>query len=328
MATPVFRCFKENFPDAKIIGIIRKYAKGVVDDFPCFDCVIACEDKTVSGFFDIVKLLRKLKPDMGILLSNSIRSSLILWSGGVKKIFGYRRAGRSLLLSGGPEPLYEGKDIMPVPMVEYYLEICRYLDLEIPDKTKPELYFSDSVKKKSDELLSKYEILPDDMVIGMNPGAKFGSSKCWPPEYFARLAELFADKWDCRILLFTGPGEDEIAESIISLSSAKIIDTGPDRVDLGLLKPLIKRCSLLVTNDTGPRHYAVAFDVPVAVIVGSTDIRYTNSNLDKTCILRKELDCSPCHKKKCPYGHECMLMIKPEAVFQKSSKLLEEFLKK
>ncbi len=328
MATPAVRCFEENFPDAKIVGIIRKYAKGVVDDFLCFDSVIACEDKTASGFFDIVKLLRKLKPDMGILLSNSMRSSLILWLGGVKKIFGYRRAGRSALLSGGPEPLYEGKDIMPVPMVEYYLEICRYLDLEIPDKTKPELYFSDSVKKKGNELLDRYGIIPGDMVIGMNPGAKFGSSKCWPPEYFARLAELFVDKYDCKILLFTGPGEDEIAESIISLSRAKIIDTCPDRVDLRLLKPLIKRCSLLVTNDTGPRHYAVAFDVPVAVIMGSTDTRYTNSNLDKTCILREELDCSPCHRKKCPYGHECMLMIKPEAVFQESSKLLEEFFKK
>ncbi|MHC5172345.1 MAG: glycosyltransferase family 9 protein [Planctomycetota bacterium] len=74
-------------------------------------------------------------------------------------------------------------------------------------------------------------------------------------------------------------------------------------MDLALLKPLIKRCDVLITNDTGPRHYAVAFNVPVVAIMGPTDPRYTAANLEKTVVIRQELECSPCHKKVCPIDH-------------------------
>jgi heptosyltransferase-2 len=208
-------------------------------------------------------------------------------------------------------------------MVQYYMEICRQLGLALPDTVKPSLFLSDTLKKKAEQLLESYGIKPNDVVIGLNPGAKFGSSKCWPPRYFAELAELFKGHWDCKILLFVGPGEDQIAESILEKSKTNIINTAPDKVDLALLKPLIRRCQLLVTNDTGPRHYAVAFDVPVVVIMGPTDPRYTATNLEKSVVLQEALNCSPCHKKTCPYDHDCMLRISPQAVFEASQRLLE-----
>jgi heptosyltransferase-2 len=89
-----------------------------------------------------------------------------------------------------------------------------------------------------------------------------------------------------------------------------------------LLKPLVKRCNLMVTNDTGPRHYAVAFDVPVVVLMGPTDPRYTNANLERTVVLRQELPCSPCHKKVCPRGQECMTGITPSMVLAAARSLL------
>jgi heptosyltransferase-2 len=86
---------------------------------------------------------------------------------------------------------------------------------------------------------------------------------------------------------------------------------------------MIQRCQLLITNDTGPRHYAVALDVPVVVIMGSTDPRYTASNLERTVVLqRTDLDCVPCHKKTCPFQHECMTSIHPEEVFAAAEKML------
>lgn len=322
MATPVLHCLRQNYPEARIIGVIRNYVKGVVEDGPWFDQIIGCDDKTAGGFAALLRAIRSFNPDSAVLLPNSLRSALTAWLGGAKKIYGYRRDGRSFLLSGGPKPIRAKNGIVPIPMVEYYLELCRWLGLKIPEEKKPRLFVSDSLQEKGDQLLDGYGIKPDDMVIGINPGAKFGSSKCWPPEYFAGLAELFAERWDCKILLFVGPGEEAIAQSIIETSTAPIINTGPDRVDLALLKPLIKRCRLLVTNDTGPRHYAVAFDIPVVVIMGPTDPRYTAAHLEKTLVVRHELDCSPCHKNQCPLDHKCMFMIKPEDVFQESEKLL------
>jgi heptosyltransferase-2 len=323
MATPALNCLRQNFPDAALIGVIRNYVQGVVKDGPWFDQIIGCDDKTTKGFYKLVQTIRSLNPDVAIVLPSSIRSALTMRLGGVREIYGYRRNGRSLLMTGGPKPIRAQNGILPVPMVEYYMEICRWLHLEIPEKTKPSLFLSDSLQEKGDHLLDSYGIRPHDIVIGINPGAKFGSSKCWPPRYFAELAELFKARWDCKILLFVGPGEDQIAESIMEISKTSIFNTGPDRVDLALLKPLIRRCQLLVTNDTGPRHYAVAFDVPVVVIMGSTDPRYTATNLEKTVVLQEELDCSPCHRQECPHDHDCMQRISPQAVFEASQKLLE-----
>jgi len=257
-------------------------------------------------------------------LPNSFRSALIARFGGAKKIYGYRRNGRSVLMSGGPLPLRENKRFIPRPMVDYYLEICRWLHLTTPLQFRPRLFMSDAVQEKGRRLLKRYCISPDDTVIGMNPGAQFGSSKCWPPAHFARLAELLSQHWNCKILLFIGPGEKDIGNKIVQLSRAKIINTGPDKVDLALLKPLIQRCRLLVTNDTGPRHYAVAFDIPVVVIMGPTDPRYTQSNLEKTIVLRRETECSPCHLKECTLDHRCMTEITPEMVLQAGKQLLQE----
>jgi heptosyltransferase-2 len=157
----------------------------------------------------------------------------------------------------------------------------------------------------------------------MNPGAQFGSSKCWPPAHFARLAELISQDWHCKILLLIGPGEEDIGKEIVKLTQTTIINTGPDKVDLAMLKPLIQRCRLLFTNDTGPRHYAVAFNIPVVVIMGPTDPRYTQANLEQTIILRQEMVCSPCHLKKCTLDHRCMTEISPEAALQAGNQLLQ-----
>lgn len=325
MTTPVLDCINKNFPQAKLIGIVRKRLDQVVKDGPWFDQVIDVDDKTIRGLIETIHSVHRLRPDMAILLPNSLRSTLEVRLAGVKRIYGYRRGGRSILLTGGPRPVLRERKILPLPMVEYYLNICHWMGLELPDRSKPRLFFSDSVHEECDRLLKKYGVNPNDLVIGLNPGARFGSSKCWPPQYFAAVAEQFEEAFHCKLLLLVGPGEDALADTILKQTRAHIINTGPDKVDLELLKPLVQRCQLLVTNDTGPRHYAVAFDVPVVVIMGPTDPRFTASNLEKTSVLRHDVGCSPCHKKLCPRDHICMTGVTPTMVFRAGERLLKKY---
>ena len=324
MAIPALDCFRDSFPGTKIIGILKKNPQGILRDGPWFDGFIDCDDKSWSGFWHMNAQIRDYKADMAVLLSNSVRSALSVWLGRVKNIYGYRRNFRGVFLRGGPEPIRNNYRIVPMPTAEYYLEICRWLGLIVPEKIQPRLFIGQEILKRAESLFQKYGIRKNDLVIGLNPGASFGASKCWPPEHFAELAELCEKEFGAKILLLSGPGEESIAQAVLKKSRAGIINTHDDKVDLELLKPVVRRCNLLITNDTGPRHYAVALGIPVVVIMGPTNPDYTATNLDRTTVIRKEMDCSPCHKKVCPREHQCMTEITAAEVFTAAKKLLKE----
>ncbi len=324
MATPTFECLRDNLPSTRIIACVRPYARGILEDSPWFDEILNIQDKTVGGMREIVRELRLRKPQAGLLLTNTTHSFLTFRLAGIHSIYGYRRNLRKPFLTGGPEPVREGGTYKPLPMQQYYLELCRFLEMKVPLHPKPVLYLSDQLRSRGAELLKRYGINEQDTVIGINPGASFGSSKCWPPEYFARLAELLQQHFRCKLLLLVGPGEESIAQQIVADSRADLINTAPDRVDLSLLKPLVQRCSALVTNDTGPRHYGVAFDVPTVALMGPTNAAYTATNLGLTRVLQRDLPCVPCHRKTCPLGHHaCMREILPDAVLEATRALVE-----
>jgi heptosyltransferase-2 len=321
MATPVFDCLRRNLPEARIVAVMKSSTQGIVRDGPWFDDFVDGNDKTWAGFQRMRKQLRDIAPDAAVLLTNSVRSALTMRLSGIRQIYGYRREWRDLLLTGGPTPSRNGR-IVPTPMGEYYLALCRWLGLDLPTQPRPALFIGAALQRRAESLLSKYGVAPRDFLIGFNPGASFGSSKCWPPEYFGELAEMCQQNLTAKILLHAGPGEERIVQAVLDRTHAEVIDTRADQIDLELLKPLVKRCNLFITNDTGPRHYAVAFDVPVVVIMGPTDPRWTAANLERTIVVRKELDCSPCHRKVCPRQHECMREIKPAEVFAAAERLM------
>jgi heptosyltransferase-2 len=322
MATPVFECLRRSLPEARILGVLKGPAQKILRGSPWFDGFIDGNDKSWAGFRQMRQQLRQERPEAAILLSNSLRSALALRFSGIRTLYGYRREWRTPLLAGGPTVRREAGRIVPIPMIDYYLEICHWLGLEVTPDARPRLFYSDSVGERARAILARHGVAETDFLVGLNPGASFGSSKCWPPECFARLAELCQENLAAKVMLLSGPGEEEIVQAVLDQSRAKIIDLRSERIDLEMLKPVVDRCNLMITNDTGPRHYAVAFDVPVVVIMGPTDPRYTDANTDRTVVVRKDLDCSPCHLKVCPKQHKCMKEIEPAEVFSAAETLL------
>lgn len=320
MATPVFECLRRSLPRTRLIGVLKASMHGIVKDGPWFHALVDANDKSLAGVRQMRRELRALAPEAAVLLTNSLRSAVTLRLCGIPRLYGYRRDGRGLLLAGGPSPARKGT---PIPTGQYYLEICRWLGLEVPRNPKPTLFIGDELRRRGESILTRFGVGERDFVVGVTPGASFGSSKCWPAEYFAELAELVQKRFGAKIILFSGPGEDEIRRAILEQTKANVLDARSANVDLEVLKPLVQRCNLFITNDTGPRHYAVAFDVPIVVLMGSTDPRYTDANTERTIVVRKDLDCSPCHKKICPRQHECMQEIKPAEVLAAAVRLLD-----
>jgi heptosyltransferase-2 len=321
MATPVFECLRRNLPQTRIVGVLRQSTQGVVKDSPWFDALVDASDKTWAGLRQMRRQLRALSPEAAILLTNSVRSALTLRLCGIRRLYGYARQGRRVLLAGGPRAARNG-EATPVAMGHYYLEICRWLGLDVPAQPRSMLFIGEDLRRRGEALLARFGIAERDFLVGLTPGASFGSSKCWPPEYFAQLADLCRSHFHAKVILFCGPGEEDISRAIREQAKVDILDARAAGVDLETLKPLVQRCNLFITNDTGPRHYAVAFEVPIVVLMGPTDPRYTNLGLERTIVLRKELDCSPCHKKICPRQQECMRAIQPAEVLAAAERLL------
>jgi heptosyltransferase-2 len=323
MATPVFECLRNNLPDANITALVRPYARGILEDSPWFNQIIDCDDKSLAGLKRIKSQMQSIQPQAGLLLTNSAHSYLTFRFAGIAKIYGYKLNIRKYLITDGPTPALDGKRVKAMPMQQYYLDLCKYLGLDIPKNPTPSLYISQQLSDSGADTLIRYGIIENELVIGINPGASFGSSKCWPAEHFAQLCDLLKATHQCKILLFAGPGEAEIATKIVQMSNASIINTASDNIDLALLKPLIKRCNLLITNDTGPRHYAVALGVPNVVLMGPTNPLFTDSNMEKTTVIQRDLPCIPCHKKICPLGHHaCMQEITPNIVLDSANSII------
>src|SRR5207253_6179139 len=134
----------------------------------------------------------------------------------------------------------------------------------------------------------------------LNPGAAFGSAKYWHTENFARLAQDLADQRGSRVLVLCGPGERDLARRIAHLAGRPAVHSLADEaLSLGLTKALVRRCTLLVTTDSGPRHFAAAFDRPVVSLFGPTHIAWTETYYAQAVNLQKNVPCGPCQKRVC-----------------------------
>ena len=161
----------------------------------------------------------------------------------------------------------------------------------------------------------------DEPLLVVTPGASFGSSKLWPPAHFARAADGIARRHGLRTVLAPGPGEVEIARAVQDAMETDAVVLEPAS-GLGQLVALVASARVLLTNDPGPRHVAVAFGRPAIVVMGSTDPRHTAYALESQRVLREEVECSPCHLKRCPIDHRCMTRLAPERAMAAADELL------
>ncbi len=339
MATPSFRCIRENFGDSHITLLIKKNFSRIISGSPWFDEVIELEplrkkntyrffplpqkvfNGSIKGYLSLIRRLRQERFDVGLLFPNSFSSAFTVWLSGVKKRVGYSRDARSLLLTDSIDRLSENGRFRPTYMADYYLRLCTQIGCKVNSK-ELELFITGASEDVANKLFKKYNIDKKPFIL-INPGASYGSSKCWTAEGFARTADMLMDIIDCNIVLTCGPGETRLADEIEKFSKKSLINLSKESISLDILKVLVKRCTLLLTVDSGPRHFAVALKRPVVVLMGPTDPRYTESEYEIGNVIREDVDCSPCHLKTCPTDHRCMTMISPEKVTQACKDLLK-----
>ena len=331
MATPALRCMRRNYPHARIVLMVRPYVRKILEGGPWFDEIIECEAQPRRGplgwatgaraYLSVLRRLRRERFDLALLLTHSIRSALMIWLSGAKYRVANTHGDQAWLLTDALPWPREGGKRAPLPKVEAYMRLCEHLGCEGTEDRRQELFFDAETEGRAEEMIRRKGGDPDAL-FGIAPGASYGSSKFWSATKFAEVADALTEKHGWQGALLCGPTEQALAEQIAAAMTHRAIRFDPAEFGLDVLKPIVSRCRLLVTTDTGPRHFGVAFGVPTVVIMGPTHPRHTESDYEKTVILRRDVPCGPCHLRQCPRDHLCMELITAEMVIEAAEKLL------
>ena len=154
-------------------------------------------------------------------------------------------------------------------------------------------------------------------ILGINPGASYGSAKRWYPEEFAMVASKLSTSYDIQI--FGSDKEKDIAKDIEKIFNAKGVSNYENLSGNTSVIELINHISqldLFITGDSGPMHIAASFNIPTISIFGPTNDKETSQWMNKNSInIKKNLNCQPCMKRTCPLGHhDCMRLIKSQDI--------------
>ena len=243
----------------------------------------------------------------------------------MKHRWGYVRHGRGWLLNHKLRPPRVSGRLIPVAQVDYYLDLVRAAGCGDSSR-RLELAVTGNESRSAARLWQRLGIPENARVVAFNPGGQYGSSKHWPTENFAELARLIVDHTGAEILVLCGPGERAVAREIQQRARpCRVHSLADEQVGIGLSKACVQRSSLLVTTDSGPRHFAAALGVPVVTLFGSKDPAWSETYFEKATHMRLELACVPCGRRRCPLKHhQCMRDMTAEMVFAAAKKHLPE----
>ena len=288
MATPAIENIFRNFVDADVTLIGSFASIELLRHHPNVSGVKVIDKKYLSFF----KLSRKLgKFDNYFSFRSSIRSKIFKFFVISNKKYQFNK--------------YVYKNIHQVEKYNNFINDSLKVNIQ-PGKLKV---------NSSNKMIEKTSL----SIVGINPGAKYGSSKRWSPKKFAEVAVSLSDQFE--ILIFGGPEEIDIALDIENYLIKKGVLNYQNLSGKTTISELVMQIStldLFITGDSGPMHIAASFQIPTIAIFGPTNHNETSQwKNQKSRIVKKDLACQPCMKRRCPLSHHnCMETIEVNDVLK------------
>jgi heptosyltransferase-2 len=322
LCTPALRAIRRRFDSADMTFFGSSVVREALSPSGFTDSWI---EQNGGGVFVTAKMLRNRNFSQVILFKNSFGSALTSFLAGIPVRVGYAREGRGCLLTGRLKPpTLSSGDYKPVSMVDYYLAVASWLGADVSDRSIELSYEpkdAEAVRVKLPLVFNRQGPL-----VILVPGAAAGTSKRWPTQRFAELAEWLIENYDAAIVLSVAPNPDEkqVAEQIVEATPHKLVNLGDTPITLGELKALYSTADLAICNDTGPRHIAIGLKRKVITLVGPNNPQWTDSGYRDEIFIKGNAPCAPCDKPVCRQtSHFCMDAITVEMVFQAAAKVLD-----
>jgi heptosyltransferase-2 len=352
LTLPSIKAIRKAFPEAHISLLVKPWVSEIFKGNPYIDEIILYDEsfKGLDGKLKIAKNLRLKEFDKAILLQNAFDAAFISWLAGIPERIGYETDFRSLLLT---KAIPVTEDVLRQHQVYYYLNLVNSIGIKTTE-IHPYISITDEERQWARNVI--HSSLPERHlpIVGINPGATYGSAKRWPPERFAELINKIISELDGRVIIFGSLSEIDISSEIFSLvrkqktnnplrptlskenmggfeHREQNTDNGQrilmmaGKTKLRELAALISECDAFITNDSGPMHMASALHIPIVAIFGSTNKTTTGPLGLGHKIVSADLPCSPCMKRECPEIHiKCMTDITAEKVFTALKEVLPQ----
>ena len=330
LTSPVTRQLGRLVPDAEIDFLTQSEYAPLARALPGVTEVECLAPET--GLWRLVSRLRERRYDLAFDLHGNLRSRLVVMAGIAGRVLRYdkRRFARMAIVR-------RRRRSRSVPhTVDRYLEVLeRFEPLDAADasgrggkqsdaeKRLPQLKVDAAAVAVVEERLAEAGIGPDVRVLGVAPGASHGPKR-WPPERFARVADHMAQSRDMKILLLGNEADRPVAGEVAHAMERPAVDWS-GATDLAMLPAAVRRCALLVSNDSGPMHVATAVGTPVVGVFGATHPRLGFAPVGPAdTAVTLDLPCSPCSlhgNRACRFRtHACMEELEPRRVISEAER--------
>ena len=310
MCTPAVSTIRASFPDKVIGGLYHRRNKDLVIYNDDIDVFIEYPGKG-KKVLKVMRELRQYRFDVAVVLQGNDPDIVPLaYLSGAKHIIGNRNSKFNFLLSQGIPSAGLLKHT-----IEYRLDSARAIGAD-------QLVYSMKLnvpcerELKAQTLLKKLSLLSHRLIGFVPVGSNLRNR--WPCEYFARLGNILCEyDENIKILLFGGKADKEIishvahgmrVEPVCFNGSLPLIETAA----------VLKECDVVISNDTGLMHMALALKVPVVVVYGAASPRLTGPyRCTSFHVTLRKVDCDineVCFDDSCGTV-KCLRNISPDEVF-------------
>lgn len=319
-STPFIKAVREAHPDSYVACLLHPRCVDILKDNPRIDEIIVYDEegshRSLLGKLKLIINLKKKKFDTTFILHRSFTKALITFLAGIKERIGYPTKHRSVFLTKVVEISDEEILLRGTHKVEYFLNIARAAGINARDIAY-EFFIKDFDRQRVSQFLKENGVLDKDLLVVLCPGGNW-DMKRWPKENFAKLGDLFIDDLGAKVIISGAKKDISLVEDIKKMMKGKpIISCG--KTTLKELGALLERVDLVVANDTGPMHLAVAMKTNVVALFGPTSPRLTGPyGPGSYSVIWKNEECdTPCYDVACA-DNRCMALITVEDVFKEA----------
>lgn len=315
LTTPLVTALHERYPKSSLSLLCTPEVAEVFNGHPGISELIVFDKRGAHHSFRskwvIAQDLRKRAFDLAVIPHRSLTSALLAALAGIPRRIGFSSSqGRWLLTERVPFQ-------WGVHDVDRNLSLLKPLGGAVSSPglwLRPEVAAVDAIQKR----LEQVGVSEGTLVLGINAGSVW-ATKRWLPERFAAVADRAIRELGAKVIFVGGPKDVPVVERVVNAMKEKPVNWA-GATSLSELIAVIFRCSLFLTNDSGPLHIAVAAKVPTVALFGPTTrelgfFPYGPGHV----VIERPLECRPCGlhgADKCPLGHfRCMTEISSDEVF-------------